>query len=237
MPTEKSQQIVNVFSQYIKTQNAALIKEFKLEDIKFALVQYHADKNFPFYKAMEMRIKELEGKESKNVDEKMLITEGDIQKHTPKQILKILLNLSLGAWLWIIGIMGALITTVYQIGLNNGFNKGKTEEITSGHATSLHGLTVEQLILLREIWIYQKANKLNKVIIDKEGFVLDDAKEEKTKINLAEKALGDRGYPLNFQKLMVSMPAQFLRLIPETRWGSPYVVTVPEDIGKILDKN
>ncbi len=234
MPTEKSQQIVNAFSKYIKTQDSSLIKEFKSEDIQFALLQYHADKNFLFYKAMEMRIEELKEKKSRTMEEKrMSITEGDIQRYTPKQILKVLFNLSLGAWLWIIGTMGGL----YSVGYSIGFNKGKTERVTSRNATSLQRLTVEQLILLREIWTYQKANDLNKVIIDKEGFVFDEAKKEKTKINLAEKALGDRGYPLNFEKLMVSMPTQFLKLIPETRFNSPYVVSVPEEIGKFLNRN
>ncbi len=126
---------------------------------------------------------------------------------------------------------------VYSIGYSNGFNKGKEEVVNSDNAISLYGLRVEQLILLREIWIYQKNNKLNTVIIDKEGFVFDDVKKEETKINLAEKALGDRGDPFNFQKLMVSMPVQFLKLIPEVRWRSPYVVSVPAEIGKVLDKN
>ncbi len=102
IPAEKSQQIATAFSKYIEKQDVSLINGFKLEDIKFTLLQYHADRNFPFYKAMEMKIKELEEKESKIAEEeRMSITEEDIQKHTPKQILDILSKLSMGAWIWI----------------------------------------------------------------------------------------------------------------------------------------
>lgn len=205
MPTEKSQQIVNAFSKYVKTQDISLIEEHKLEEKDSRIV---------------------EGK-------RMSITEGDIQKYTPKQILGILSKFSIGAWIWVFGILGM----IYSIGYSIGFNSGKIE-VNSNNAISLHGLTVEQLIVLREIWTYQKTNKLNKVIISKGGFVFDEDKEEKTKINLAEKALGgDRGNPPQFEKLIVSMPAQFLKQIPETRSGSPYVVHVPEEAGRILDKN
>lgn len=238
VPIEKSSQIVNAFSEYIRTQNESLINGFKLKDIKFALLQYHADKGFPFYKAMEMRIEELEKRAEIAEGGGMSITEGDIRKYTPKQILGILSKFSLGAWSWIVGILVFVLGLSFQLGYSIGFNKGKSEVADFASTTSLQGLTAEQLILLREIWTYQKTNNLSKVVIDREGFVLDDAKGEKTKINLAVKALGeDRGYPLRFEQLMVSMPAQFLRLIPETRFDSPYVVSVPEEVRKILDRD
>ena len=230
MPTEKSNQIVNAFSQYIKTQDAALINGLKLADIKFALLQFHADKNFPFYKAMEMRIKELEEKQSKIAEVKnMSLTEDGLKNLTLAQLMKLL---SLGAWIRIITILGFILVLAFNRGYSIGFNKGKSESAISVETPSLQGLTSEQKNLLRKIWTYQNEHKINKVVIDKEGFVFDDVKKEKTKINLAEKALGDKGYPSNFQKLMVSMPAQFLKLIPETRWGSPYVVSVTEEVGK-----
>lgn len=238
VPIEKSSQIVNAFLEYVRTQNESLINGFKLKDIKFALLQYHADKGFPFYKAMEMRIEELEKKAESMGGSGMSITESDIQKYTPKQILGILSKFSLGAWSWIVGILVFVLGLSFQLEYSVGSNKGKSEVADSASTTSLQGLTVEQLILLREIWTYQKTNNLSKVVIDREGFVLDDAKGEKTKINLAVKALGeDRGYPLRFEQLMVSMPAQFLRLIPETRFDSPYVVSVPEEVRKILDRD
>ena len=62
VPTEKSSQIVNAFSKYLGTQDVSLINGFKVEDVKFALLQYHLDRGVPFYRAMEMRVEELEKK-------------------------------------------------------------------------------------------------------------------------------------------------------------------------------
>jgi hypothetical protein len=72
IPSEKSQILANAFHKYSETGDTSLIKDYKCEDIKFALLQYCSDKGFPHYDAMESRISELEKieKESKNIKEK-----------------------------------------------------------------------------------------------------------------------------------------------------------------------
>lgn len=59
MPTEKATKIANAFGKYAETGDKSLIKEFKREDIEAALLQYHQDKGWNHYVAMERRIEEL----------------------------------------------------------------------------------------------------------------------------------------------------------------------------------
>ena len=72
IPSEKSEQIANVFSKYVDTGDKSLIGNCKCEDIEIALLQYSADKGWPHYNAMERRIAELKEieKERKNVKER-----------------------------------------------------------------------------------------------------------------------------------------------------------------------
>jgi hypothetical protein len=67
--SEKSQEIHNAFSRYVKTQDKKVIKKFSRADIEFALIQ-SIDAGWPHYKAMEIRVAELkkleEIKEEKN---------------------------------------------------------------------------------------------------------------------------------------------------------------------------
>ncbi len=57
--SEKSQQIVNAFTKYVKTGDKSLIEDFTLEEIEIALLQFSLDKDSPPYIGMEKRIDEL----------------------------------------------------------------------------------------------------------------------------------------------------------------------------------
>lgn len=105
-----------------------------------------------------------------------------------------------------------------------------SKEITSGQ------LSNDQLLLVREVWRYQKENKLNKVVINKDGVIFDDAKKEPTTINLISKVSIPEGDYFRFEQLILSIPAFFLKQIPETRLGAPYVVTVPEEARELLEE-
>jgi len=59
IPSEKSQEIANKFSKYVRTGDKSLIKNCKFEEIELAILQYNADRGWPHYKAMENRIEEL----------------------------------------------------------------------------------------------------------------------------------------------------------------------------------
>ena len=159
------------------------------------------------------------------------ITDNNIKKLTLGQLIR---RLSIGAWLWIIGLFCIAIGFSYNLGFKSGISQipANKQEI------SLGVLTDNQTRLVREIWKYQKSNRLNKVIINKNGFIFDDAERKETTVNLALKVLGNKeGDQFRFENLMLSVPEYFLKLIPETRLGSPYVVTIPEKARKSLDKN
>jgi len=152
------------------------------------------------------------------------LTDEHLRKLTVPQMIK---TLSLGAWGLFIVLLFAVYSFGYFIrGLELSINK---QELQIGQ------LTGEQLSLVIEIWKYQKINNLNKVVIDRSGFICDHTKNEKTNINLAEKVLGIRGTELKFEKLITSIPASFLKMIPETRLDSPYIVTIPEESRELLN--
>jgi len=165
-----------------------------------------------------------------NEEIKMSITEEDIKKLTFGQLIK---TLSVGAWVWIIGLLCGIIASSFML----GYKLGVSQSSSSKQEMTLEQLDDNQISLVREIWKYQKSNKLNKVIISRDGFIFDGAEKKKTTINLADKVLGNRGDQFRFERLILSIPAYFLKQIPETRLDSPYVVTIPEEARKILDKN
>lgn len=162
---------------------------------------------------------------SSNKRGEMPLTDEHIRKLTIPQLIR---TLSLGAWGLFVGLLIASFGAGYYI---------KNLEFPVNQQELLLGqLTGEKLTLVIEIWKYQKSKNLNKVIITRDGFIIDDGKNEKSDINLAEKVLGIRGTALQFEKLITSIPASFLKMIPETRLDSPYVVTIPEEAREILNK-
>lgn len=160
----------------------------------------------------------------------MSITEEDIKKLTFGQLIK---TLSIGAWLWIIGVVCGIAIFSYKL----GYKSGVSQSSSSKQEITLEQLNDDQISLVREIWKYQKSNKLNKVVISRDGFIFDDAEKKKTTINLAERVLGNRGDQFRFERLILSIPVYFLKQIPETRLDGPYVVTISEEAREILDKN
>lgn len=65
-PSEESMKIAGIFANYAKTGDKNLIKDIPEDKLEVALMQYAADKRFPHYSAMELRLNELkEEKKSK----------------------------------------------------------------------------------------------------------------------------------------------------------------------------
>lgn len=58
-PNEESMKIAGIFANYAKSGDKNLIKDISEEKLEVALMQYAADKRFPHYSAMEMRLNEL----------------------------------------------------------------------------------------------------------------------------------------------------------------------------------
>lgn len=159
----------------------------------------------------------------------MSITEEDIKKLTIGQLVK---TLSIGAWIWIIVLLSTAIISSYKL----GYKKGLSQNSHSEQEITLDQLSADQALLIKEIWRYQKENELNKVVISKDGVIFDDAKKQPTNINLISKTSIPEGDYFRFEQLILSIPTFFLKQIPETRWGSPYVVTVPEEARELLDE-
>lgn len=229
MPTEKAIKIANAFTKYAKGGDKSLIIGFSREDIEATLLQYHLDRGWAHYIAMERRIEEL--KEEKNRiegEQSMSITTDHLKKLTLRQLLQLL---SVGAWITIV----FLFFSVFGLGYKLGFKSGMLQ--TSKEKFSFKNLTGKQKLLVNTIWEYQKSNNIQKVIINRNGFIFDEANKQNTSINLIEKILGSSGTELQFERLILEIPSSLLRLLPELRLGSPYVVTIPEETRIMLDKS
>lgn len=74
IPSERSNEIYNAFSKYVKSGNRSLIEKVTPEEMKFTLLQYHLDKGWPAYMAIEQRISEL----GQNVDNDSRVKEAQI---------------------------------------------------------------------------------------------------------------------------------------------------------------
>lgn len=70
--SERSRQIAQAFTKYVKTKDKHLIENLNLEEIEFALAEDTQDKKWPYYTAMQQRADELKKikKEKKNTKEK-----------------------------------------------------------------------------------------------------------------------------------------------------------------------
>ena len=66
MPTERAIEIANAFIKYAETGDKSIIKQFTREEIETTLLQYHLDKGWAYYIAMEKRIEELKEEENRS---------------------------------------------------------------------------------------------------------------------------------------------------------------------------
>jgi len=88
--------------------------------------------------------------------------------------------------------------------------------------------------LLSLIAQYQNQFGLRKLIIGRnDGQLYFDGRQPPDKINLMDAMFGGSSESLqgHFEKLMDTMPTDYLRFFYEVRWGSPYVVAIT-DTGK-----
>jgi hypothetical protein len=96
-----------------------------------------------------------------------------------------------------------------------------------------------QIKFLKKLIIYQESNKLTKVVIGKDGIIFDDKQSKPTEINVIRNFLEKDPSIFvkeDLEKLIYSIPEKYLKFIPETRWGAPYVMTFNEPAKEIIDK-
>jgi hypothetical protein len=79
---------------------------------------------------------------------------------------------------------------------------------------------------------YQRQFAADKLIIDRKGGTLhfDDNAKKGEGISLVRDLYGseDSTNRTAFERLVESMPPDYVRLFPETRWGNPFVLSVTE---------
>jgi hypothetical protein len=88
-----------------------------------------------------------------------------------------------------------------------------------------------QIRLLSLIEKYQQQFATKKLIIGRDGgLYFDDDPKKGNDINLARDVYGyiDPIRLTNFQDLMEEMPIEYLRFLPESRLGNPFVVNITE---------
>ena len=59
MITQRSLEIADLFSKYVKTKDKSLIEKIQRKELEFALKEDQIDGGCPHYKAMEKRLKEM----------------------------------------------------------------------------------------------------------------------------------------------------------------------------------
>ena len=94
-------------------------------------------------------------------------------------------------------------------------------------------LNSNQFSILEYIRGYQNETGLSKVIISREGFIFDDNKRQNTNKNIIVDVLkqdsGDKKAQEEFEGALLSIPDKLLKMIPEMRFDSPFVVMITEE--------
>jgi len=99
-------------------------------------------------------------------------------------------------------------------------------------------LTTLQIEFLEKLIKYQESNNLTKVVIGKDGKIFDHKNKKATEINVINAFLGKNTSIFgkdDLEKLVISIPEKYLKLIPEMRFDSPYVVTFTDATKEIIE--
>lgn len=94
-------------------------------------------------------------------------------------------------------------------------------------------LNNEQLEFLKVVYEHQKTTPANKVVISsKDGVIFDDQARKLTTVNLVREVFEKEPTESNamaLSDLILSMPTEYMKLIPEMRFDSPFVVRVTQE--------
>ena len=135
------------------------------------------------------------------------------------------------------GLIGAFIFGGAWWLLGKQYEKAKTSTSSPSMDQTPEGLSAPILSppqerLLELIASYQKRFAATKLVVGREDGVLhfDDDPNRGTDISLVRDLYGqnDTASATRFEALVESMPPEYLRLLPEMRWDSPFVVAVTD---------
>jgi len=137
-----------------------------------------------------------------------------------------------GFWAWLTGPKYGLITAVLLffgmivIPLYIHFS-------SLSERTAVQTLQPQEEALLTIIHKYQVQFSAKKLIIGRTGAIFDDPNRKNTDINVAAELFGSENVSSEqlqeFESLIEGMPENYLRFFPETRLGSPFVVSITEE--------
>jgi hypothetical protein len=117
----------------------------------------------------------------------------------------------------------------------------RLEALEKKYSKELISLNKEQMIFLKVVYDYQKQAPNNKaVIMLKEGFIFSEEERKPTSINLIRTVFQEEPTEktaMALSDLILSIPSEYMKLIPEMRFGSPFVVRVTkEGVDKLKEK-
>jgi len=133
---------------------------------------------------------------------------------------------------WLIVFLGLMLIAIGGFFVHYGLSiKDKVAQNVSIQQRALSPQTVK---LLSIIYNYQKKFATSKLIIGRDGVLHFDDKDkrDKYKINIIQEVYGINSGVASkqneFENLILNIPAEFLKSIPEARLNSPYVVQITD---------
>ncbi|MBI5025119.1 MAG: hypothetical protein HZC18_09030 [Candidatus Omnitrophica bacterium] len=109
----------------------------------------------------------------------------------------------------------------------------RLDALEKKYGKEIKSLSNEQLELLKIVYEHQKTTPTNKVVISStDGAIFDDQARKLTAINLVREVFKKEPTEKNamaLSDLILSMPSEYMKLIPEMRFDSPFVVRVTQE--------
>ncbi len=141
-------------------------------------------------------------------------------------------NMSMG---WFITILGLVLAAIGTFFMYYGQSILNTKESSTTTSISQRTLSPQAEKLLSLVYKYQRDLGLNKLVIGRKGNLAFDEEEKrkKYKINFIGELFDIKSdyasRAKEFENIMLSIPSDFLKTIPETRLDSPYVVSITQE--------
>ena len=143
---------------------------------------------------------------------------------------------------WFFVISGAVLIAIGSILVYYGQDLIRQTRENAPHVASVPTpqviLSPPQEKLLRLLWEHQEKHAALKLVVSREGMIvtprITKAPTENLLTALFSVKEGDLPRAKEFEVLMEELPDVYLRRLPETRVGSPFVVAVTEEGRKYL---
>ena len=109
----------------------------------------------------------------------------------------------------------------------------RLEALEKKYGKEIKSLNKEQISFLKVVYDYQRQTPTNKVVISStDGFIFSEEGHRPTSINLIRVVFEEEPTEktaMVLSDLILSMPNEYMKLIPEMRFDSPFVVRVTQE--------